>query len=76
MDECPGCGGIWLDTGELAKLQSLLLNEKDRALLLTQLIESHKPNEISGLPHIHGNRLHRDNKISNLIDLTYYVIGD
>ena len=28
IDECPGCGAIWLDNGELEKLQSLMLNEK------------------------------------------------
>ncbi|MEH6713424.1 MAG: zf-TFIIB domain-containing protein [Paraglaciecola polaris] len=76
IDECPGCGGIWLDTGELAKLQSLLLNEKERALLRAQLIETHRPSEISGLPHIHDNWLLRDNKISNLIDLTFFLTGD
>jgi Zn-finger nucleic acid-binding protein len=30
VDECPGCGGIWLDAGELAKIRSLFKTEQER----------------------------------------------
>ncbi|NIQ03680.1 MAG: zf-TFIIB domain-containing protein, partial [Nitrospinaceae bacterium] len=30
IDECPGCGGIWLDAGELHQIRSLFRSEGDR----------------------------------------------
>ena len=30
VDECPGCGGFWLDAGELAKIRSLFKTEQER----------------------------------------------
>ena len=30
IDECPQCGGIWLDAGELTKIRELFPNEADR----------------------------------------------
>lgn len=72
IDECPGCGAIWLDTGELAKLQSLMLNEKDRALLRAKLIEEHRPVRIEGLRHMRDNWIRRSDKIDSLLNLTSF----
>lgn len=30
IDECPQCGGIWLDVGELSQIRSLFKTEEDR----------------------------------------------
>lgn len=30
IDECPGCGGIWLDTGELKGIRSEFPSDEDR----------------------------------------------
>ena len=30
IDECPGCGGMWLDAGELASIRSLYASEEER----------------------------------------------
>jgi hypothetical protein len=30
LDECPGCGGVWLDQGELAKIRSLFSSEAEK----------------------------------------------
>jgi len=30
LDECPGCGGMWLDAGELGKIRSLYGSEEER----------------------------------------------
>ncbi len=30
IDECPGCGGIWLDVGELARIRELFETEQQR----------------------------------------------
>lgn len=72
IDECPECGGIWLDTGELAKLQSLMLNERDRAMLRAQLMEDNRPSIIEGLPHLRDRWILRSDKIDNLLSLTTF----
>tara|TARA_R110002167_G_scaffold28926_24_gene96830 strand:+ start:3535 stop:4038 length:504 start_codon:yes stop_codon:yes gene_type:complete len=76
IDECPSCGGIWLDTGELSKLQSLMLNEKERAILRSQLLDDHRMSEINGLPHKHDNWHHRNDKIDSLFDIATYLTSD
>ncbi|GGO65558.1 TFIIB-type zinc ribbon-containing protein [Bowmanella pacifica] len=73
IDECPGCGGIWLDTGELAKLQSLMLNEKERALLRAQLMEECQPSKIEGHPHIRDAWIRRSDKVDKLMDIASYL---
>ncbi len=30
VDECPGCGGFWLDAGELGKIRGLFNTEEER----------------------------------------------
>ena len=30
VDECPGCGGFWLDHGELEKIRSQFATEEER----------------------------------------------
>lgn len=72
IDECPGCGAIWLDTGELGKLQSLMLSEKDRAILRLELMKEHERIEVKGLPHKHDNWHRRSDKVDALFDLASY----
>lgn len=31
VDECPNCGGVWLDPGELAQVRLEMLDRKDAA---------------------------------------------
>ncbi len=31
VDECPGCGGFWLDAGELGRIRSLFNTEDERS---------------------------------------------
>lgn len=42
IDECPGCGGIWLDTGELDKLHENHLSAKEREMLRIKMLEEHR----------------------------------
>ncbi|WP_334061955.1 zf-TFIIB domain-containing protein [Alteromonas genovensis] len=73
IDECPGCGAIWLDTGELGKIQSLMLNEKERALLRNELMKKHERIEIKGMPHQHDNWNRRSDKVDAFFDLASYI---
>ena len=73
IDECPGCGAIWLDTGELEKIQSLMLNEKERALLRIELMKKHERIEVKGMPHTHDNWNKRGDKVDAFFDLASYI---
>ena len=73
IDECPGCGGIWLDSGELTQLQSLMLNAKERALLRQQLISAHRPVNIEGMAHLRDRWIKRSDKIDKLLALADYL---
>lgn len=41
IDECPSCGGIWLDAGELTKIHENYLTKKERAILANQQANEH-----------------------------------
>ena len=73
IDECPGCGGVWLDTGELKHLQSLLLNAKERAILRQQLMHDHQPVKIEGMEHLRDRWIKRSDKIDKLFELADYL---
>lgn len=73
IDECPNCGGIWLDMGELSKLQSLMLNEKERATLRQKLMEENRHPEIKSLPHKYDNWHRRSSKVDALLDIASYL---
>jgi Zn-finger nucleic acid-binding protein len=76
IDECPGCGAIWLDTGELEKLQSLMLNEKDRAMLRHELMKEYDKVEIKGISHKHDNWDRRSDKVDALFDFASSITFD
>jgi Zn-finger nucleic acid-binding protein len=49
VDECPGCGGFWLDAGELGLIRrSHILTEKKRAHTQA-LLEQLKRQSLAGL---------------------------
>jgi len=41
IDECPGCAGIWLDSGELAKIHENHLTPRERKLLAHEMATNH-----------------------------------
>ncbi len=69
IDECPGCGGIWLDTGELSKLQSLMLNEKERAILRAQLMEDYRHPKAGPPIHVQRDAERAAEKIESILDI-------
>jgi Zn-finger nucleic acid-binding protein len=40
VDECPGCGGVWLDAGELAELRSEYPTAEARAQAAGERLEA------------------------------------
>lgn len=39
IDECPGCAGIWLDAGELAKIRTLFNTEEEKREAAKQMFD-------------------------------------
>ena len=62
IDECPGCAGIWLDTGELEKLQDIKLTESEIAHLRNQMVDRTSGSHIETPKH----RFHQAQESSRL----------
>jgi uncharacterized protein len=68
IDECPNCGGIWLDSGELSTLREIFSSDLERKKLREQLIkevESH-PNFVAHQKE-HVNSLTSIETFSNIL---------
>lgn len=69
IDECPGCAGIWLDTGELEKIQNNQLSSSELARLRMEMIEQTTPPKIEMPPHRYSNSNAHNDRLSNLVDI-------
>lgn len=76
IDECPGCGGIWLDSGELDNLRTLFLNPKERAIFRNQLIQETRPVDIRAPRSTYSSWDFNTHKIDNFIDITTYLLDE
>ncbi|TKB44124.1 zf-TFIIB domain-containing protein [Thalassotalea mangrovi] len=74
IDECPGCGGIWLDTGELSKLHDNHLTERERALLRVELKnDTYIPNIEAPM---HPRIRYSQDRVSSVLEAAFYLISD
>lgn len=66
MDECPGCGGFWLDAGELGLIRSSpSLTEQKRAHT-RDLLQQLKRQSLAGLHHKPGGGEQRAHTITTI----------
>ncbi len=70
-DECPSCAGIWLDTGELKKIQDNALSGAELARLRMEMIEQTAPAKIDMSHHKHSNWHKSKRHIDNLFDIAH-----
>lgn len=70
IDECPGCAGIWLDTGELEKIQINQLSAAELNHLRREMVEQTTPAKIESLSHKYSNYHGRDSHLHKLVELT------
>lgn len=49
MDECPKCGGIWLDTGELTQIRKNFATDEERVAAAQKFVETTFGNELNNL---------------------------
>jgi Zn-finger nucleic acid-binding protein len=78
VDECPGCGGIWLDAGELGKIRSLFETEQERHEAAEQYFAEIFGDKLKAMTAEDEAKLQKARKISNMFRFicpSYYIPG-
>jgi len=79
IDECPGCGGIWLDAGELAAIRILFETEGDRKKAAQDYFDKEFGKEIQEIEGTSKERLKSRRKFAKVLRFlcpSYYIPGD
>ena len=78
VDECPGCGGFWLDAGELGKIRSLFETEQERKEAAQQYFSEIFDEKLKVMTAENEASLQKARKISNMFRFvcpSYYIPG-
>lgn len=78
VDECPGCGGIWLDAGELAKIRSLFETEDERQKAAEEYFAEIFGDEMNMMEAESQAKFQKVQRISNIFRFicpSYYIPG-
>jgi len=78
IDECPGCGGIWLDAGELADTRSLYNTEEERKQAAVSYFNEVFATDLLNMRAESQEKLARAKKFANMfkfITPSYYIPG-
>jgi len=66
VDECPGCGGFWLDAGELGKLRGLFNTEEERHKAAEEYFSEVFGDQLAAMATKDEAKLNKARKISNI----------
>ncbi len=78
VDECPGCGGFWLDAGELGKIRSLFNTEEERHKAAQEYFSEVFGGGLAAMEAEDQEKLKKAQKISNMFRFicpSYYIPG-
>ena len=78
IDECAGCGGVWLDTGELAHLRSLFSSEEEREAAAEEIFEDLFGPKLEALTKERKKNVEKARRIANMFKYicpSYYIPG-
>ena len=78
VDECPGCGGFWLDVGELGKIRSLFNTEEERHQAADEYFSEIFDNQLAAMKAESGDKLKKARNIANMFRFicpSYYIPG-
>lgn len=78
VDECPGCGGFWLDAGELLKIRSLFDTEEERHRATQEYFSEVFGGQLAAMETEDKSNLNKAKKISNMFRFicpSYYIPG-
>ncbi len=78
IDECPGCGGIWLDAGELGDTRSLYNTEEERKQAASTYFNEVFATDLLNMRTESQEKLARAKKFANMfkfITPSHYIPG-
>ena len=78
LDECPSCGGIWLDKGELTKIRSQYATEEERKEASRTYLEQAIGPELARMRAESEQQLQKAKKIARMFRFicpSYYIPG-
>jgi Zn-finger nucleic acid-binding protein len=78
VDECPGCGGLWLDAGELGKIRNLFDTEEERHQAAHEYFSEIFGAELAALETDDQEKFKKVRKIANMFRFvcpSYYIPG-
>lgn len=78
VDECPGCGGFWLDAGELAKIRSLFENEEERQKAAEEYFAEMFGDELNAMEAEGRAKFEKAQRVANIFRFvcpSYYIPG-
>ncbi|MHC4366834.1 MAG: TFIIB-type zinc ribbon-containing protein [Planctomycetota bacterium] len=79
IDECPSCGGFWLDAGELGKIRSLFDTEEERHRAAHEYFSEVFGGELAAMQNESQAKLNKARKIASMFRFvcpSYYVPGE
>ncbi|MFQ5746732.1 MAG: zf-TFIIB domain-containing protein [Gemmatimonadota bacterium] len=78
LDECPKCGGFWLDAGELGRIRNLFESEEDRKRAAAEYFDDVFGERLASMraeSEAHAARASRIAHIFRFICPSYYIPG-
>jgi len=78
VDECPACGGFWLDSGELGKIRSLFNTEDERHKAAREYFSEVFGDQFAAMKAESEEKLKKARKIANMFRFicpSYYIPG-
>jgi len=78
VDECPSCGGFWLDAGELGKIRTLFNTEEERHKAADEYFSEVFGDKLTAMRAGDEAKLNKARKIANMFRFicpTYYIPG-
>ncbi len=78
VDECPGCGGFWLNTGELGKIRTLFKTEQERDQAAHEYFDDVFGGQLAAMHAENKEKLQKTKNITNMFRFicpTYYIQG-
>jgi Zn-finger nucleic acid-binding protein len=78
VDECPNCGGFWLDAGELGKLRSLFNTEEEKNEAAKEYFSEVFGSQLNAMQDEDQAKLEKARKIANIFRFicpSYYIPG-
>lgn len=79
VDECPDCGGFWLDAGELRQIRSLFKTEQERHKAAEEYFEEVFGDKLAAMQAEDEAKLNKARKVANMFRFicpSYYIPGE